>query len=357
MSAIVGQATFEGKVTIGHTQTLGYMRQTAVAGSKTTIYEEACSGMTVIMEAQRDMEKAMEEADMDALEQATTRFEAAGGYQQEAKVASVLKGLGFSNLEQRCDELSGGWQMRVALAKLLLSEPSFCLMDEPSNHLDAAALKWLARYLANYDKGSLILVTHNVELLRSMDHIAEVSSRKLQIYKSCTYDQYLALKAERAEAAKNAYERNLEKAAKLQSFVDRFGASATKASAAQSRVKQIERMEREGLLDAPAEDIITERFKPSLNLPDPPKSIGHSLLTLKDAKIGHGGRVLITGVNLEITRGMKLLIRGPNGVGKYKCALIHRTHIGMTSDITFRRKIDRFAYLTRNVPTTGWRAY
>lgn len=183
--------------------------------------------------------------------------------------------------------------------------------------MDAAARKWLANYLANYDgDGTMILVTHDVQLLESMDHIAEVTpTGNLQVYKSCTYRDYLELKQQRAKASQAEYERNQKKAAKLQDFVDRFGASATKASAAQSRVKQLEKMEREGLLDEPDEAIMVERFKPTLILPQPPRAIGDTLLKLENAAIGYGETPLVDNINLEIVRGMKLLIRGPNGAG------------------------------------------
>lgn len=319
LKAMVGEIPHEGAITIGLKGRVGYLQQTAVAGSSKTIYEEASSGMVELQKVKYDMELATETGDWEALERATTRFEAMGGYQAEQKIANVLKGLGFTNLDQRCDQLSGGWQMRVAFARLLLSEPALALLDEPGNHLDDAAKKWLAKYLVDYQgSGSMILVTHDVELLKSMDHIAEVVpiSGSLQIYKSCNYDQYLQLKEERAAAAVSEYERNAEKAAKLQSFVDRFGASATKASAAQSRVKQIDKMKDQGLLDAPDLGVVAQRFKPSVVLPDPPRVVGEVLLSLKDATIGHNGKALVSGVTMDVTKGMKLLIRGPNGSGK-----------------------------------------
>ena len=163
----------------------------------------------------------------------------------------------------------------------------------------------------------MILVTHDIQLLESMDHIAEVTpTGNLQIYKSCNYNQYLELKQQRAKASRAEYERNTAKIAKLQSFVDKYGASATKASAAQSRVKQIERMEREGLAEEPDEAIVVERFKPTLSLPEPPRSIGETLLAIKNAAVGYDkDKPLVENVNLELSRGMKLLIRGPNGAG------------------------------------------
>lgn len=162
----------------------------------------------------------------------------------------------------------------------------------------------------------MVLVTHDVQLLQSMDHIAEITpTGNLQIFKSCTYGQYLELKEQRAKSALAEYEKNQKKADKLQGFVDRFGASATKASAAQSRVKQLEKMQKEGLLDEPSAALMVERFKPTLRLPDPPKAIGDTLLALRNANIGYDN-ALVSNVNLKILRGMKLLIRGPNGAGK-----------------------------------------
>jgi ATPase subunit of ABC transporter with duplicated ATPase domains len=324
LKAIMEELPYEGKITIGTTQEVGYLQQTAVAGSTKTVFEEAASAMAEVTKASLALEKAEErlaastdpsEKDLEALDRAIEQYELVGGYQQEQEVSSMLKGLGFTNLTQRCDELSGGWQMRVSFARMLLSKPSLCLMDEPGNHLDRSARKWLARYLKNYNDGAMILVTHDVELLEAMDHIGEISVGALQTYKSCTYSQYLDLKDERSKAAQSEYERNLEKAKKLQDFVDKWGASATKATAAQSRVKQLEKMKQMGQLDAPTDSITQERFKPRLVLPKPPKTIGETLLSLQNAQVGYS-EPLVSNINFDIQRGMKILIRGPNGAGK-----------------------------------------
>jgi ATPase subunit of ABC transporter with duplicated ATPase domains len=325
LKALVGEAPCEegGIITISSTVNEGYLKQTAVAaGSNNTVYEEAASAMTAIQDARLALERAQQSVqenpssrNLQKLDSSTARYEAVGGYTQEQKVASVLTGLGFhSPMDQRCDELSGGWQMRVALARLLLSQPSLLILDEPSNHLDANARNWLANYLKTYDGGAMILVTHDVALLQSVSHIAEIVGGTLQTYKSCTHSQYEEEKQARAEAAATEHQRNQEKAAKLQGFVNRFGASATRASAAQSRVKQLERMRQQGLLDAPSTTLQT-RFKPSLKLPDPPRAIGETLLSLKEAQVGWTGP-LVSNIDLKIKRGMKLLIRGPNGAGK-----------------------------------------
>jgi ATP-binding cassette, subfamily F, member 3 len=339
LKAITNEIPYDGTVTIGTTQTVGYLQQTAVAGSTRTVFDEVASAMKDI-QAARDALYLAEHAvaahayknddgsslqqDLNALDQATRRYDRLGGYQQEKQVGEMLHGLGFTNLTQPCSELSGGWQMRVSFAKLLLSKPSLALLDEPSNHLDRSARSWLAQYLRQYTDGAMILVTHDRELLESCQHIAEITSvGTMQVYKSCSYSQYMALKEQRATQALVEYEKNADKAAKLQAFVDKYGASATKASAAQSRVKQLQKMQAQGLLDAPAQDIMEQRFKPKLHLPVPPKVIGNVLLALQnDAIVGYQEDnanfilPLISQVNLEIERGMKVLIRGPNGSGK-----------------------------------------
>jgi ATPase subunit of ABC transporter with duplicated ATPase domains len=185
------------------------------------------------------------------------------------------------------------------------------------------ARTWLANYLKNYQAGAMILVTHNVALLDSVSHIAEIARGTLESYKSCTYQQYLQEKQQRADAALAEWSRHQQKAAKLQGFVDRFGASATKASAAQSRVKQLEKMKQEGLLDEPetttTTTTTTTRYRPLLLvLPDPPKAIGESLLKLKGASVGFESskQPLVTNIDFDIQKGMKVLLRGPNGAGK-----------------------------------------
>ena len=165
----------------------------------------------------------------------------------------------------------------------------------------------------------MVLVSHDVSLLQaSVNNIAEVTGGTVITYISCNYNRYLEEKEFRAKSATAEYERNLAEAAKLQSFVDRFGASATKAASAQSRVKMIEKMKKEGKLTPPPVAIVEKKWKPSLVLPAPPKPMGDTLLSLKDAFIGYDsdGDALLRNINVNIARGMKLILRGPNGAGK-----------------------------------------
>jgi len=359
--------SYDGRIVVDNTQTVGYLQQTAVSGSTRTVFEEACDAMTEVSEAKIALEEAEQrvarhdgtdsttdstdistdstdgpsstssslEDDLELLDRAMTQYENVGGYTQHQTVNELLKGLGFSDhqLTMSCSELSGGWQMRVSFAKLLLKRPSLALLDEPSNHLDRSARQWLASYLKKYEDGAMVLVTHDSELLSACEHIAEIGpGGRLQIYKSCTYEQYLEQKQQRSSAAMTEYEKNVKEAQRLQQFVDKYGASATKASAAQSRVKKIQKMKLDGLLDKPSVEILeVERFKPRLNLPQPPPvhrgSDGVPLLALQnDASIGYyvdddddetsATHKLASNIHVEIHPGMKILIRGPNGAGK-----------------------------------------
>jgi ATP-binding cassette subfamily F protein 3 len=191
------------------------------------------------------------------------------------------------------------------------------LLDEPSNHLDSSARIWLGKYIASYD-GSVVLVSHDVSLLdASVNSIAEIVGNTLIEYRSCSYTKYLAEKEFRAMSAQTEYERNLEEAARLQSFIDKFGAG-TKSASAQSRVKMLDKMKAEGKLDPPPIAVRTDGRKPQLVLPPPPKPNGEILLKLEDATIGYDPteEPLLRNINLEIKLGMKLILRGPNGAGK-----------------------------------------
>jgi len=179
------------------------------------------------------------------------------------------------------------------------------------------ARDWLGKYIANYE-GSVILVSHDVGLMnKGVNSIAEITAGTLLEYRSCSYQKYLEEKEFRAISAQAEYQKNLDEAAQLQAFIDKFGAG-TKSKSAQSRVKMLEKMKSEGKLDPPAVAVVTTARIPQLSLPVPPKPHGENLLTIENASIGYdvNEEPLLRDINLVIPRGMKLLLRGPNGAGK-----------------------------------------
>lgn len=234
MGAITGTVRIdEGTALVASKVKVGYLKQTAVSGSTKTVREEAASEMEEINKAKAHMERLEEmitagdssEKTLNDLALAQSRFEDVGGWTQDQDVDLVLKGLGFlpSDSDRLCSDFSGGWQMRIALARLLLSQPDLLLLDEPSNHLDSSARDWLANYLANY-QGSILLVSHDVALLsKSINSIAEVSGQTLIQYVSCNYEKYLTEKEFRAKTAMAEYERNVKEAARLQGVCVVFG--------------------------------------------------------------------------------------------------------------------------------------
>eukprot|EP00903_Cladosiphon_okamuranus_P014012 g13030.t1 len=313
----------EGTCVVKAGARMGYLQQKGVSGSTRTVYEEACSEMDTINNSRAVMDAAekkmienpMDQKALDRFLQAQATYEAVGGLTQDRLVAQILGGLGFSAQDQQrlCSTFSGGWQMRIALAKLLLSEPDLLLLDEPTNHLDSAAKTWLGRFLSNY-QGTIVTVSHDEALLEGvkLSSVAEVANNRVEVFKGCGYKKFLFEREERMRALKSKYEAEQKEMARLQGFVDRFGAQATKASAAQSRVKMLQKME----ANATPMPEGKSNFRAKMKLPPPP-SCHTKQIELKNASFGWGDAPpTATGVNLKLEKGQTLAILGPNGAGK-----------------------------------------
>lgn len=316
-----------GSINIAKKCRIGYLEQKGVSGSTSTLREEVASRMERLTTATKRYEQAeaalsagdtSEEALVE-FEQASEEFEAAGGYTVEQKIGNVLKGLGFveEDYAKKCSEFSGGWQMRIALARLLLSEPDLLILDEPTNHLDRGARNWLGNFLSTYDS-TLIVVSHDESLLEAaVSSIAEVKAGKLDLYKSRTHAQWLIEREERVKVAEAMAEANQREIDRLQGFVDRFGAKTMGASLAQSKLKTIEK------LKSSTPDVPVEEDGPVavLKLPPAPRGTKH-LLTLQDVKLSWNGdkakgqSFIIKDCNVRLERGMRVVVRGPNGAGK-----------------------------------------
>ena len=314
----------DGDIAVSKKSRFGYLEQKGVSGSSATVREEVSSRMDRLAAATKALElieKKVSDGDtsddaLAGLAEASVEFEAAGGYTVEQKIANVLKGLGFieSDYDRLCSEFSGGWQMRIALARLLLSEPDLLILDEPTNHLDKGARDWLGQYLSRY-AGTLLLVSHDVGILESaVTSIAEVRAGKIELYKSRTHAQWQVERDERVRDALAKYEANQREIARLQAYIDRFGAKTMGAAGAQSRRKDIAKLEKETVAPVTSEGPV-----PFLKLPPPPRG-SKLLLKLTNTDLGwptgkQTGNI-ISGCSMTIERGMRIVVRGPNGAGK-----------------------------------------
>ncbi|RIL07900.1 MAG: ABC transporter ATP-binding protein [Proteobacteria bacterium] len=239
------------------------------------------------------------------------RFAAAGGFERDARIGRVLAGLGFApaDRDRPLAALSGGWRMRVELAKLLLSEPEVLLLDEPTNHLDLPAIEWLESFLDAYG-GAVVAVSHDRTFLRRhVRRVAELAAGALTDY-GVGYDAYLAARAERIVRAQEAAEEQARKRAEIERFVERFRYKASKARQAQSRIKMLERMDRES---APPVPVRSKRMR--LHVPEPDRA-GETVLALEKVVQRYGERTVYDGLDFEIRRGERVALVGPNGAGK-----------------------------------------
>jgi ATP-binding cassette, subfamily F, member 3 len=238
-----------------------------------------------------------------------TAFEGAHGYELEARAQSILRGIGFreSDFQRPIVELSGGWRMRVALARLLLESPDILMIDEPTNHLDLESLIWLEGFLMEWT-GSLLLISHDRYFLnRVATHIADLDRGMIDIYTG-GYDQYEAEKRQRYEALINAAKNQQREIDAAESFVRRFRAKNTKAKQVQQKIRRLEKMDR---IDAPTLDRKTIKFR----FPQPPRT-GRVVAEFKHVRKAYDDNVVYKKLDLVIERGEKIALVGPNGAGK-----------------------------------------
>jgi ATP-binding cassette, subfamily F, member 3 len=229
--------------------------------------------------------------------------------QVEAKAKRILRGLGFRETDyaRQARTMSGGWVMRAHLGRLLVTEPDLLLLDEPTNHLDLESLVWLQSYLRTYS-GAILLISHDRSFLNALaERMVEIDQRKLISYRG-NYDEYLAQKAARQEQHLAAYKNQQREINRLQTFIDRFGAKNTKASQAQSKRKQIERMDK---IEAP--DSAGRRV--AFQFPQPERS-GRKVIELKGVDHAYGQTVVYQGLDYTVERNQRTVLVGPNGAGK-----------------------------------------
>ena len=246
---------------------------------------------------------------INQLDRLHRQFEALDGYRLESQIEKILPEMGFAleDGDRQVGSFSGGWQMRLSLAKILLQEPDLLLLDEPTNHLDLETIEWLETYLKSL-KTPMVIISHDREFLdRLCTKIVETERGTSTTYLG-NYSSYLLQKAENRAAQKSAYEHQQKELSKQQVFVDKFRASATRSTQAKSREKQLEKIER---IESPIGDVRTLKF----HFPPAPRG-GQEVVTIEDITHTYGEKILFLGANLEITRGDRLAFLGPNGSGK-----------------------------------------
>jgi ATP-binding cassette subfamily F protein 3 len=302
---------------------IAFLQQEFDVNLQRTVRQElfqAFSEAAAVLNAQGRVEAAMasEQAanDPDHLQelieelgQLQIRFEALHGYELHARIDKLLPSIGFSleEAEKLVGDFSGGWQMRVALGKILLQEPDVLLLDEPTNHLDVQTIEWLETTLLAQDL-PLVVISHDRTFLdRICNQIVE-TERGVSRHYLGNYSQHLELKAQESSAQQAAYERQQKELATQQAYVDRFRASATRSTQAKSREKLLQKVER---IEAPMEEITGPRFR----FPPAPRS-GRRVAHFANLSHAYGEQILFLGANLEVERGDHIALVGPNGAGK-----------------------------------------
>jgi ATP-binding cassette, subfamily F, member 3 len=300
--------------------TAGYLPQDGLVLSGRTVFAECMTVFADLLDMEEELETlthSMAELDPAGAEYAAvadrfhridSEFRARDGYAIEAQVGTVLNGLGFSKEDwtRRTEEFSGGWQMRIALAKLLLQKPNLLLLDEPTNHLDLEARNWLEDYLTTYPS-AFVLISHDRYFLDvTVDRIVELWNRHAYFY-SGNYEKYLAQKAERKAQLEAAYRNQQERIQQLESFINRFRAQATKAKQVQSRIKELDKIER---IEVPPDEQTIHFSFPQ------PKPSGRVVAEFQNVSKSYGEKFVFGNVNFIVERGDRIALVGVNGAGK-----------------------------------------
>jgi ATPase subunit of ABC transporter with duplicated ATPase domains len=317
---IVGEESpDEGDVSVPKQLSIGYFRQDVEEMSGRSVLDEAIAGSGRVGDLHHELEAlqhAMADPDQaEKMDEILERFgevqeeyDHLGGYALESQAREVLLGLGFDNerIDGDVGELSGGWKMRVAMARVLLGRPDVLLMDEPTNHLDIESILWLEDFIKSLP-GALLMTSHDREFMnRVVTKIAEIDGGEITVY-SGNYDFYERERQIRETNREAAYARQQAMLAKEQRFIERFSAHAAKAAQVQSRIKALDKIEK---IELPKKRRVVK-----FDFRQPPRS-GDQVVTLENIRKSYGRRVVYDGLNLNIRRGERWCVMGKNGAGK-----------------------------------------
>ncbi len=307
----------KGEIQMSKECTLGFLNQDLLSfQSDESILHVAMTAFKEALKLQDKIEKILKQMEenysddlVDKLTKAQEQFEMMEGYSLQAKAEEILEGIGFrtEDLHRPLKTFSGGWRMRVMLAKLLLEKPSLLMMDEPTNHLDLPSIQWIENYLKSYE-GAYIIVSHDREFIdKTVDTIVEVDQQQLNLYAG-NYSFYEEEKALRTELQQNAFENQQQKIKQTEKFIERFRSKATKAKQVQSRVKSLDRMDK---VDAVVDNNAVINFSFKIN-----NKSGRQIVKLDDVSKSYGDIKILENSDALIERGDKIALIGANGKGK-----------------------------------------
>lgn len=318
----------EGVIARPNGYTIGYLPQDGITASGKTVYNEAATAFSELLDleasirtltaeiAERtDYDSAEYTALLDKLAEANDHFARFGGLTMQADIERTLTGLGFAggDMQRLTDEFSGGWQMRIELAKILLRRPDCILLDEPTNHLDIESIQWLEEFLKNYE-GSVVLVSHDRVFLDAVtNRTIEISNGKTYDY-STSYSAYVQQRAERREMQMAAFKNQQKQIEQTERFIERFRYKASKAIQVQSRIKHLDKLER---VDIDDEDTASIHFR----FPEAPRS-GRVVTEVQHLTKSYGDNTVLRDVSLVLERGERVAFVGKNGEGKSTLARI-----------------------------------
>ncbi len=306
-----GQISKSGDCTIGflNQDLLSYQTDDSILSVAMQAFERELALQEQIEEVLQEMETNYRDELVDRLGHLQAEFDHLDGYSIQAKAEEILEGLGFKTweLQQPLRSFSGGWRMRVMLAKLLLQKPALLLLDEPTNHLDLPSIQWVEKYVQSYEN-AVMVVSHDRDFLDNVCSVTvEVANHKLNYYPG-NYSFYLEEKALRNEIQRNAFENQQAQIRQTERFIERFKAKATKARQVQSRVKALDRMD---LIDEVIDETARVHFKFRFGLQP-----GRHVMELNDVSKAYGEKVILSNTTAKIERGDKIVLIGANGKGK-----------------------------------------